>query len=163
MSIHTGKLRNMSSVYLLRNDEILLLYRQGTSIVSNLWIGSAGGHFESSELSDAKACVLREMKEELGLDPEDISNLQLRYVTLRYTEGEIRQNYYFFANLTAELSIVPQSTEGHCQWFPLSQITNLRMPFTAGYVINHYLTEGQYTNYLYGAIADKTSMHFHQL
>ena len=31
----------------------------------------------------------------MGLSPEDIENLSLRYVTLRRTKGEIRQNYYF--------------------------------------------------------------------
>ena len=101
--LHAGKLRNMASVYLIRDEEILLLYRQGSSIVSNLWIGSAGGHFESAELNDAKACVLRELKEELDLEPGSLADLELRYVTLRYTDGELRQNYYFFAKLTTDI------------------------------------------------------------
>lgn len=41
-----GKLRNMTAIYLLQNDKILLLYRQGSRVVNNLWTGSAGGHFE---------------------------------------------------------------------------------------------------------------------
>ena len=161
MAIHTGKLRNMASVYLLHGDEILLLYRQGNSIVSNLWIGSAGGHFESKELNDAKACVLREMKEELNLGPEDISDLQLRYVTLRYTADEIRQNYYFFAKLSSAIQAV--STEGHCQWFPLSALSALPMPFTARYMIDHYVSKGRHTDHLYGGIANRETVNFHQL
>ena len=94
----TCKLRNMTTIYLLKKDRILLLYRQGGKVVSNVWTGSAGGHFEEFELNDAKACVLREMYEELGLREDDIRNLSLRYVTLRRTKGEIRQNYYFFRN-----------------------------------------------------------------
>ena len=78
----------MASVYLKKDDQILLLYRQGNSIVSNLWIGSAGGHFESEELNDAKACVLRELSEELNITEDSISNLSLRYITLRYTDGD---------------------------------------------------------------------------
>ena len=31
----TGKLRNMTSIYLLKNDKILLLYRQGGKVVSD--------------------------------------------------------------------------------------------------------------------------------
>ena len=160
MNEYTGKLRNMASVYLCRDEEILLLYRQGSSIVSNLWIGSAGGHFEQSELNDAKSCVLRELKEELDLNPSDISNVQLRYVTLRYADGEIRQNYYFFAELSKAFDVVPASTEGLCRWFHLSQILELPMPFTARHMIDHYLTEGRYTDKLYGGIANNAGVTF---
>ena len=52
-----GKLRCMTSVYLSKNNKMLLLYRQGSSVVNNLWIGSAGGHFEKDELNDSGACV----------------------------------------------------------------------------------------------------------
>lgn len=84
---------------MLRDEKILLLYRQGGRVVSNVWTGSAGGHFEDCELNDAEACVLREMQEEIKIGPDDIEALSLRYVTLRRTKGEIRQNYYFFADL----------------------------------------------------------------
>ena len=59
-----GKLRNMTSVYLICEDKMLLLYRQGSRVVNDMWIGSAGGHFEENELNDAGACVLRELEEE---------------------------------------------------------------------------------------------------
>ena len=63
--------------------------------------------------SDPKACVLRELKEELGISEHAIRNLVLRYVTLRRMKGEIRQNYYFFAELEADgkrvnFTILPQ-------------------------------------------------------
>lgn len=67
-----GKLRNMTAIYLLKGDRVLLLYRQGGKVVNNVWTGSAGGHFEKDELNDAKACVLRELKEELGVGQEGI-------------------------------------------------------------------------------------------
>lgn len=68
-----GKLRNMTSIYITSADRILLLLRQGGRVVNNVWVGSAGGHFEEFELNDARACVLRELKEELGLtDSEKI-------------------------------------------------------------------------------------------
>ena len=89
--VMTGKLRNMTSIYLLKDDKVLLLFRKGGKVVSNVWTGSAGGHFEEFELNDAKACVLREMNEELGLREDNIRNLSLRYVTLRRMKGEIRQ------------------------------------------------------------------------
>jgi len=71
-----GKLRNMTAVYLFKVKKVLLLYRQGGKVVNNVWTGSAGGHFENYELNDARACV-RELNEELGLQPEDIAGLTL--------------------------------------------------------------------------------------
>lgn len=32
----------MTSVYIVRNDEILLLYRRVSRVLNDLWIGSAG-------------------------------------------------------------------------------------------------------------------------
>ena len=161
--VHSGKLRNMASVYLLNHDRILLLFRQGSSIVSNMWIGSAGGHFEKDELNNAKACMLREVSEELSLSKEDLESISLRYVTLRYTDGEIRQNYYFFANLKDSIPQQIQSNEGIARWFTFSELKELPMPFTAQHVLDHYLTIGQFDTALYGGIADKSGVHFHKL
>ncbi|MDE6435853.1 MAG: NUDIX domain-containing protein, partial [Lachnospiraceae bacterium] len=83
-----GKLRNMTSIYIASANKMLLLFRQGSRVVNDVWVGSAGGHFEEFELNDARACVLREMEEELGLKEHDVKNLSLRYVTLRRTKGE---------------------------------------------------------------------------
>ena len=41
-----GKLRNMTSIYLFRGQEVLLLFRQGSRVVNDVWLGTAGGHFE---------------------------------------------------------------------------------------------------------------------
>ena len=78
-----GKLRNMTSVYLTGEQGILCLYRIGSRVANNLYVGSAGGHFEQGELNDARACALREMREELGLTEADVADLKLRYITLR--------------------------------------------------------------------------------
>ena len=157
---HTGKLRNMASIYIRHNDKMLLLYRQGSSVVNNLWIGSAGGHFEESELNDAKACVLRELKEELSMTEEMICNLELRYITLKQMDGEIRQNYYFFADLADNIPMQISSNEGIAKWFSLQEVPELEMPFTARYVINHYLETGMHNHTLYGGIAGGSQVIF---
>ena len=153
----------MASVYLKKDDQILLLYRQGNSIVSNLWIGSAGGHFEKEEVADAKACVLRELYEELQLTEDSLSNLTLRYITLRYADGEVRQNYYFFADLIELPKEDLCSNEGIVKWFHLHELSSLSMPFTARYMIDHYLAEGQFNDTLYGGIANNTGVIFQEL
>lgn len=158
-----GKLRNMTCIYLLKGESIFLLYRQGGKVVNNVWIGSAGGHFEDHELNDAKACVLREMNEELGLEPSDIENLMLRYITLRKTNGEIRQNYYFFADMKKDVSNDLISNEGVCKWFHLDNIHSLEMPHTAKYVMEHYCATGRYTDKTYIGISNIDKAEFFEL
>ena len=75
------KLRNMTAIYISRGSEMLMLYRIGSRVVEPSWCG-IGGHFEQTELNDPKACVLRELFEEINLGENDFENLQLRYVTL---------------------------------------------------------------------------------
>lgn len=144
------KLRNMTSVYLTGDKGILCLYRMGSRVANNKYIGSAGGHFEPEELNDPKKCVLREMYEELGLTEADVEGMTLRYITLRRMEGEVRQNYYFFARLKEERQL--QSTEGRLEWIKPEQFETLEMPLTAKHMIHHYLREGQFTDTLYGGI-----------
>ncbi len=158
-----GKLRNLTAIYLFKGSRVLLLYRQGGKVVNNVWTGSAGGHFENYELNDAKSCVLRELNEELGLKEDDIYGLSLRYVTLRYVNEEIRQNYYFFATLNDSVDNNLSSTEGICRWFQTDEINSLEMPFTAKYVIEHYCSTGHLTNTLYVGVANTDNVEFYAL
>ena len=158
-----GQLRNMTSLYLIKGDRMLLLYRQGGSVVNDVWVGSAGGHFESFELNDARACVLRELYEELGITENEIANLRLRYVTLRGTKKELRQNYYFFADLRDRVNDQLVSNEGICKWFAMEEVSSLKMPFTAQFVVEHYLKEGCHTDMVYGGIADGVQVVFIEL
>lgn len=132
-------------------------------MVSNVWTGSAGGHFEKEELNDAKACVLRELNEELGLHPEDVDGLSLRYIALRRTNGEIRQNYYFFGELKESVDENISSNEGECRWFSLDEIASLEMPLTAKQVMEHYCREGRLTNILYVGVTGPEQMEFCEL
>ena len=152
------KLRNMTSLYLVREDGILCLYRIGSRVVSNKYIGSAGGHFEPSELNDPKACVLRELREELGLAESDIADLTLRYITHRLMGNEIRQNYYFFARLKDDRLLT--STEGELQWIPYEAIPSLVMPVSAKHMILHYLKTGRFDDRLYAGITEETGTTF---
>ena len=143
-----GKLRNMTAIYISRGEEMLMLYRVGSRVVAPSWCG-IGGHFEVDELNDPKACVLRELQEEAGLREGDLENLTMRYVTLRLKNGEIRQNYYFFAELKESVDENLHSNEGECKWFSLDEIGNLEMPITAKYVMEHYCKVGRFTSKVY--------------
>lgn len=158
-----GKLRNMTAVYIMYENRILLLYRQGGRVVNDVWVASAGGHFEPNELNDAKSCVLREMKEELGITEAVFKNIDMRYVTLRRTKGEIRQNYYFFAELCKEIDFEISSNEGILKWFDTSELHELEMPYTAKYVMEHFLATGRFNNKMYGGIANGKQVVFTEL
>lgn len=145
-----GRLRNMTSVYLTGEKGILCLYRVGSRVANHKYIGSAGGHFEKDELNDARACALREMREELGLTESDVTGLKLRYITYRLKDGEIRQNYYFFGRLNTERNL--QSTEGTLRWIPCDGFENLNMPLSAKHMILHYLRQGRFDDILYAGI-----------
>lgn len=152
------KLRNMTSLYLVREGEILCLYRIGSRVANNRYIGSAGGHFEPEEMCDPRACVLREMKEELGITESDVEGLTLRYITYRRKDGEIRQNYYFFATLREERDL--QSSEGNLRWVPFADVPELCMPVSAKHMILHYLQTGRFDKKLYGGITQETGTDF---
>ncbi|MBR2879798.1 MAG: NUDIX domain-containing protein [Oscillospiraceae bacterium] len=156
------KLRNMTSIYLLCGDEMLLLYRRGSRVANNTYISSAGGHFEPGELNDPHRCMLRELKEELTLEEAQLEDLRLRYVTQRLKNGEVRQIYYYFARI-ADKSLVEKSSEGSLQWFPLEEILSLPMPVTAKQMLEHYIAIGQHTDELYAGATTPDGMVFTEL
>ncbi len=156
-----GKLRNMTSVYFTDARGILCLYRIGSRVADHKFVGAAGGHFEKGELNDARACVLRELREELGLREEDISDLCLRYITHRLKDGEIRQNYYFFANLRGNRPL--KSTEGTLQWFSYDEMRGISMPVSARHMMDHYLCVGRFDDALYAGITCADGTTFYKL
>ena len=144
-------LRSMTSLYILNDDEILLLYRIGSRVIEPSYVG-IGGHFEAEEFNDPQACVLRELKEETGLTLSNIENLTMRYVSLRHTGQEIRQNFYFFAQLKGILPETLTCNEGRLAWKKLSECTDLPMPVTAKSCMKHYLKQGQFDHIIYGTM-----------
>ena len=157
-----GKLRNMTAIYLTQKDKMLMLYRVGSRVVSPSWCG-IGGHFEKDELNDAKAAMLREMKEEIGLFEHDIENLKFKYITLRCKNGEIRQNYYFFADLKETAVLKTDCNEGKLEWVAVDDVLKKEMPFTAKHMLEHYLSTGKFDNKLYGGITTPNGIAFTEL
>ena len=155
------RLRNMTSLYLTGDKGILCLYRIGSRVANNKYIGSCGGHFEEEELNDPLKCVLREAHEELGLLESDLEGLCLRYITHRLTKGEIRQNYYFFARLKEEKQL--QSNEGTLRWVPFEEVPDLYMPVSAKHMILHYLQTGRFTDCTYAGITEESGTKFTEM
>ena len=154
-----GKLRPMTAVYITSGEKILLLYRVGSRVVEPSFCG-VGGHFEKDELCDARACVLREMHEEIGLTEDDLSGMKMRYVTLRLKNGEVRENYYFFAELKSGVQINQACGEGCLEWADMGSVLEKKMPHTAWHMLSHYLGEGRYTDLLYGGVTTENGVVF---
>jgi len=154
-----GRLRPMTAVYITSGEKILLLYRVGSRVVEPSFCG-VGGHFEKDELCDARACVLREMREEIGLAEDDLIDMRMRYVTLRLKNGEIRENYYFFAELRPGAEIAGTCGEGSLEWADINSVLQRKMPHTAWYMLEHYLKEGRYTDLLYGGVTTEKGVAF---
>lgn len=154
-------LRNMTSVFFTREDGLLCLYRIGSRVANKKYVGACGGHFEENELKSPEACALREMQEELGLTPDDVEDLTMRYMTVRFINGEIRQNYYFFGRLKGERTL--SSTEGNLNWFTWKELENVDMPLSARQMMDHYLKVGRFTDMRYAGITEPEGARFVEL
>ncbi|GAA1597211.1 MULTISPECIES: NUDIX domain-containing protein [Kribbella] len=135
--------RHLTSLYLVRDRRVLLLYRRGSRAIPDSWVG-IGGHLEPAELTDPTAAALRELHEELGITPEQLADLALRYVAVRDTGTEIRTTYYFTAELDAEAVVPAECSEGDLAWFDLVEDPRLDMPVTARVAFTHWLAVGRH-------------------
>ena len=160
--MYSMHLRPMTAIYLTCGDRILLLYRIGSRVVGNSYTGSAGGHIEAEEYRDPRTCVLRELQEETGLTEDALDGLALRYITMRNKNGEVRQNYYYFAELKPGMD-VHNSTEGRLEWHDMNALDALPMPVTARHVVNHYLAVGRFDDKLYGGITTEDGSVFTEM
>ncbi|MDF2945307.1 MAG: hypothetical protein K0S01_4165 [Herbinix sp.] len=161
-------LRNLATIYLKYDNQILMLKRIGSRIFDNpMWIGTGGGHFEQDELNHPLQCVLREIKEEMGIEENEIQDISLKYIALCNIKGEVRQIYYYFGEFKEKPRITPVSNEGELQWVDIDQLFHLEMPFTASECLKHYFAEGEYNNYTYVAAVTnkegKAAMYFTEL
>jgi len=135
--------RHLTSIFLVREGHVLLLYRRGSRAIPDSWVG-LGGHLEPAELTDPTGAVLRELDEEIGLSGDALERLRLRYVALRDTGAELRLTYYFTAELRPG-AVVPEScTEGDLRWFDLARDPALDMPPTAKLAFDHWRTGGRF-------------------
>lgn len=157
-----GNLCYLTSIYISDGQKMLMLYRIGSRVVEPSWCG-IGGHFEKDELNDARACVLRELYEEMKIPESSLENLSLRYVTLRLKNEEIRQNYYFFADLKPHAAVELSCDEGKPEWVAFEDIFKKEMPYTAKYVLRHFFETGKQTKCVYGGIAEENTVHIVEL
>ncbi len=155
-------LRNMTSIFIMSENKMLLLYRVGSRVVQPSWCG-IGGHFEKDELNNPKACVLRELYEETGITESDIGSVKLKYITLRRKNNEIRQNYYYFTTLQNKEIDISKCNEGSLKWFDMDEVLDKEMPFSAKESLKHYFSVGKDDDKLYAGVAIDSGIDFVEL
>ena len=133
------RIRNIATIYLFRDDAILLMHRVGSRLFTgDIWVG-IGGHFEPHEMSDPTACVLRELTEETGLGAQHLENLRLKYITTRMVQDEIRQQYIFMADLKDKKAPLGKSDEGELLWVASKDLFHRNMAYSNTHCLKHYL------------------------
>lgn len=130
------RLRLLATAVLWNGNDLLMMKRSPHRTLSpGMWAG-IGGHIEPNELADPQATCLREIEEETGLQVSEISNLTLRYVLLRRSENEIRQQFVFFGETTTRT--LSDTDEGTLHWIPSEQVLDREIPFTFRSMLEHY-------------------------
>jgi 8-oxo-dGTP diphosphatase len=145
--------RHLTSVFLVRDDQVLLLYRRGSRAIADSWVG-IGGHLEPAELTDPTAAALRELHEEIGVTGDQLTDLALRYVAVRDTGDEVRTTYYFTADLLPTAPAPTECAEGDLRWFDLAGTPELDMPPTARIAFRHWLHTGRHDQKLRFVMVD---------
>ena len=123
-----GNLRNMASIYLYdENSNFLMLYRIGSKAIKDSYIGTAGGHFEKEELNNAKACILRELKEEIGL--EFSAKEAIFFKDIRKDEengsGSFKDFWLFKTDIKAENITFPDNEATEAKWVTINELLEM--------------------------------------
>lgn len=144
--LHRNAAVPASYLIMRRGDEILLMLRKGSGYYDG-WYSVPAGHVDEGELP--KQCIVREMKEELGIDL-DMNQLELAHTMYRTGTDETgdRAEYFF---VTTQWNGTPAIREPHkcdeLRWFPITALPEKMMHHVRDAVvcIEKGITYSEYT------------------
>lgn len=142
----TGSQKSSITVFLTNQGRILLKCVGEKMISPSFFLN---GSFDPDTLGYVQDKLLADY----GMTTTALEEPQLRYVTLRWTNGELRQNFFYFAETRDELGIPPI---GNLKWIPYGDALNMEMPKTVQGVLKHYLEIGRSNPRVYcGVVKEK--------
>jgi 8-oxo-dGTP diphosphatase len=108
--------------FIRQGDDVLLLKRSPHKRAFPGLYGGIGGHLERDE--DPQAGMLREIQEETGLVPNQLSRVQLRGMCHIDAGQEVGIMLFVFT-ASAVSRQVKANEEGSLHWVPLNEVNNL--------------------------------------
>ncbi|MBP1156570.1 MULTISPECIES: NUDIX hydrolase [unclassified Paenibacillus] len=132
--------RMIATALLFHDNDLLMMKRSLTRTLSpGLW-AAVGGHLEAEEINDPETAVLREIHEETGLLPEEITGLRLQYILIRLNQKEVRQQFIYTARSARR--DVSLTEEGELHWIPREKVLDREIPFIFHRLLEHYFAHG---------------------
>jgi len=119
----------MTGAFLRYDDKVLLMKRSMNRTLNPGKWAPVGGHLEPNEINDPAGACLREIKEEAGIPPEDVSDFSLRFIILRNNNGLIYVNY-LFTGVLSKLPLLPYCEEGVLEWVDFYALPGYGMTFS---------------------------------
>lgn len=125
-------------IYLEKDNQYLMLYRnkKKKDINKNKYIG-VGGHVEKGETPDE--AVVREVKEETGLDLLSFNKRGLVYFVLNGYEEEM----YIYTSLDFKGELI-ECNEGELSWIDKDNVISLPIWEGDKYFLKHLLEDEKY-------------------
>lgn len=131
------EVRQMATAFLIHQDKLLMMKKDGSKIFDFEFWGGIGGHMEFNELNSPMEASYRENQEETGFKKEEIKNFRLKYILLEKNSGELRQHYVYFGE-TEHMTFIP-SDEGELFWIPKNELLGLHTSKIIELTLEHYL------------------------
>jgi len=135
--------------YLHRNDHTLMLHRvkKQNDMHAGKWNG-LGGKFESGETPEE--CVIREVKEESGLEIREPKLVGL----LMFPNFKGADWYVFVFTATKFEGELIESNEGHLQWIPDVQVESLPL-WESDHVFMPWIRAGKFFSAKFVYVGDE--------
>lgn len=142
----SGCQRNMISLFLTHQGKFLLKCINDQLISPSI---SVNGTYDPDTLGYVKDKMLSDY----SLLSLSVEEPQLRYVTMRWKDGELRQSFFLFAETSHEVEL---PDVGNHRWVPVEELVTMKMPATVRGVLRHYLEVGYMNDSVYcGVVKEK--------
>lgn len=139
---------NIVTAYLSHGEDFLMMKRApDKEPFPNYWYG-VGGHVKEGESRTPGEAIFREIREETGLERDQIENLRLGYILLRREGETIVVNSIYFGE--AQTREVTPNEEGTLHWVNKREAPYKKAVDALQKMLEHYVFQGESSEVLVG-------------